>query len=67
MIVAHGHFSRVLISRWINCPLRLGECKHSEMRKADARYIHIGTHFNVEPGGVGVFLPDWGQHSKYLR
>jgi len=25
MIVAHGHFSRVLISRWINFPLRLGE------------------------------------------
>ncbi|KNZ75644.1 hypothetical protein J132_02418, partial [Termitomyces sp. J132] len=24
MIVAHGHFSRVLISRWINFPLALG-------------------------------------------
>ncbi|KAJ7225656.1 histidine phosphatase superfamily, partial [Mycena pura] len=34
VIVAHGHFSRVLISRWINFPLALG------------------THFNVEPGGV---------------
>ncbi|KAF7339588.1 Phosphoglycerate mutase-like protein [Mycena sanguinolenta] len=34
VIVAHGHFSRVLISRWINFPLCLG------------------THFNVEPGGV---------------
>ncbi|KAJ7786167.1 histidine phosphatase superfamily [Mycena metata] len=34
IIVAHGHFSRVLISRWINFPLALG------------------THFNVEPGGV---------------
>ncbi|CAK5280171.1 unnamed protein product, partial [Mycena citricolor] len=33
-IVAHGHFSRVLISRWINFDLCLG------------------THFNVEPGGV---------------
>ncbi|KAK7064337.1 phosphoglycerate mutase-like protein, partial [Favolaschia claudopus] len=35
-IVAHGHFSRVLIARWINFPLALG------------------THFNVEPGGVAV-------------
>ncbi|KAF9076144.1 phosphoglycerate mutase-like protein [Rhodocollybia butyracea] len=34
LIVAHGHLSRVLISRWINFPL------------------HLGTHFNVEPGGV---------------
>jgi len=34
VVVAHGHFSRVLISRWINFPLCLG------------------THFNVEPGGV---------------
>ncbi|KAK7468754.1 hypothetical protein VKT23_003256 [Stygiomarasmius scandens] len=35
-IVAHGHFSRVFIARWINFPL------------------HLGTHFNVEPGGVAV-------------
>ncbi|KAJ7293442.1 histidine phosphatase superfamily [Mycena rebaudengoi] len=34
VIVAHGHFSRVLISRWIKFPLCLG------------------THFNVEPGGI---------------
>ncbi|KAG9222669.1 hypothetical protein CCMSSC00406_0004583 [Pleurotus cornucopiae] len=38
VIVAHGHFNRVLISRWINFPLCLG------------------THFNVEPGGVEPFL-----------
>ncbi|KAF8922730.1 phosphoglycerate mutase-like protein [Mucidula mucida] len=36
VIVAHGHFSRVFLARWINFPLRLG------------------THFNVEPGGVAV-------------
>ncbi|KAF9502532.1 phosphoglycerate mutase-like protein [Pleurotus eryngii] len=36
VIVAHGHFNRVLISRWINFPLCLG------------------THFNVEAGGVAV-------------
>lgn len=24
MVVAHGHFSRVFISRWINFPLELG-------------------------------------------
>ncbi|KAF5385471.1 hypothetical protein D9757_005394 [Collybiopsis confluens] len=36
VVVAHGHFSRVLIARWIQFPLRLG------------------THFNVEPGGVAV-------------
>ncbi|KAJ7076575.1 histidine phosphatase superfamily [Mycena belliarum] len=36
VIVAHGHFSRVLIARWINFPLCLG------------------THFNVEPGGVSL-------------
>ncbi|KII93825.1 hypothetical protein PLICRDRAFT_36068 [Plicaturopsis crispa FD-325 SS-3] len=36
VIIAHGHFNRCLISRWINFPLCLG------------------THFNVEPGGVAV-------------
>ncbi|KAG9314253.1 histidine phosphatase superfamily [Chiua virens] len=36
LIVAHGHFNRVFISRWINFSLELG------------------THFNVEPGGVSV-------------
>ncbi|KAH7928484.1 phosphoglycerate mutase-like protein [Leucogyrophana mollusca] len=36
LIVAHGHFNRVFISRWINFDLALG------------------THFNVEPGGVTV-------------
>ncbi|KAF9462105.1 histidine phosphatase superfamily [Collybia nuda] len=36
MIVAHGHFSRVLISRWVNFPL------------------HLGTHFNVEPGSAAI-------------
>ena len=25
MIIAHGHFSRVLISRWVQFPLCLGE------------------------------------------
>ncbi|KAN0100509.1 Histidine phosphatase superfamily [Tylopilus felleus] len=36
LIVAHGHFNRVFISRWIDFDLELG------------------THFNVEPGGVSV-------------
>jgi len=36
LIVAHGHFSRCLISRWVEFPLCLG------------------THFNVEPGGIAV-------------
>ncbi|TEB39010.1 hypothetical protein FA13DRAFT_1849704 [Coprinellus micaceus] len=36
LVVAHGHFNRVLISRWIRFPLS------------------IGTHFNVEPGSVGI-------------
>ena len=36
LIVAHGHFSRVLIARWINCS------------------IELGSHLNVEPGGVGI-------------
>ncbi|KAH7885904.1 histidine phosphatase superfamily [Phlebopus sp. FC_14] len=36
LIVAHGHFNRVFISRWINFELALG------------------THFNVEPGGVSI-------------
>ncbi|KAK0198250.1 histidine phosphatase superfamily [Armillaria mellea] len=36
VIVAHGHFSRVLLARWIRFPL------------------HLGTNFNVEPGGVAV-------------
>ncbi|KZT30688.1 phosphoglycerate mutase-like protein [Neolentinus lepideus HHB14362 ss-1] len=36
LIVAHGHFNRVLLTRWVNFPLALG------------------THFNIEPGGVSV-------------
>ncbi|OAX44377.1 phosphoglycerate mutase-like protein [Rhizopogon vinicolor AM-OR11-026] len=36
LIVAHGHFNRVFISRWIRFDLALG------------------THFNVEPGGVSI-------------
>jgi len=36
LIVAHGHFSRVFIARWINSS------------------IELGSHFNVEPGGVAV-------------
>ncbi|KIY66170.1 phosphoglycerate mutase-like protein [Cylindrobasidium torrendii FP15055 ss-10] len=36
VIVAHGHFNRVLLARWTRFPL------------------HLGTHFNVEPGGVAV-------------
>jgi len=36
LIVAHGHFNRCLIARWIKFALCLG------------------THFDVEPGGVAV-------------
>ncbi|EGO05169.1 hypothetical protein SERLA73DRAFT_174133 [Serpula lacrymans var. lacrymans S7.3] len=36
LIIAHGHFNRVFISRWV----RFG--------------LALGTHFNVEPGGVSV-------------
>jgi len=36
LIVAHGHFNRVFISRWVEFDLCLG------------------THFNVEPGGLSV-------------
>ncbi|KZP10528.1 phosphoglycerate mutase-like protein [Athelia psychrophila] len=36
LIVAHGHFNRVFIARWVEFSLCLG------------------THFNVEPGGVSV-------------
>ncbi|KAJ8594858.1 phosphoglycerate mutase-like protein [Rhizopogon salebrosus TDB-379] len=36
LIVAHGHFNRVFISRWMEFDLTLG------------------THFNVEPGGVSI-------------
>ncbi|KAF8445813.1 histidine phosphatase superfamily [Boletus edulis BED1] len=42
LIVAHGHLSRVFISRWINFNLALG------------------THFNVEPGGVSVLSYNHG-------
>jgi len=43
LIVAHGHFSRVLVARWIDCSLELG------------------SHFNVEPGGVAVL--SYNHHS----
>ncbi|KAF9229142.1 phosphoglycerate mutase-like protein [Gyrodon lividus] len=42
LIVAHGHFNRVFISRWINFDLALG------------------THLNVEPGGVSVLSYNHG-------
>ncbi|KAK0464959.1 histidine phosphatase superfamily [Desarmillaria tabescens] len=42
VIVAHGHFSRVLLARWIRF-------------SPPPRYVKfISTNFNVEPGGVAV-------------
>lgn len=55
LIVAHGHFNRVLIARWVEFPICLGEQPISSpfiCPAADRDYL--GTHFNVEPGSVGV-------------
>jgi hypothetical protein len=46
-----SHFSRVLISRWINFPLCLGKFTSYLMRVVHLLALISGTHFNVEPGG----------------
>ena len=49
MVVAHGHFSRVFISRWFGFPLCLGKLDERQKYVIDTPE---GTHFNVEPGSV---------------
>lgn len=43
LIVAHGHFSRVLISRWINFPLCLGELICLLLRSLLIRLLKVLT------------------------
>lgn len=53
MIVAHGHFGRVLISRWIQFPLHLGENGFYFNYMSTTLLIQFsGTHFTAEAGGV---------------
>jgi len=56
LIVAHGHFNRVFISRWIGFDLALGMIQLSDSVIPCAQARLPGTHFNVEPGGVSMFL-----------
>lgn len=53
MIVAHGHFNRCLIARWIGLPLSEGECPENGVQ-LDPSFA--GTKLNVEPAGVGLVL-----------
>lgn len=59
VIVAHGHFNRVLIARWIKFPLSLGRFLSAETGytvTTDTDDSLAGTHFNVEPAGVSMFI-----------
>ena len=58
MIVAHGHFSRVFISRWVQFPLCLGKLKYLVpiLYSKFCLLVILGTHFNVEPAGVRNIL-----------
>ncbi|KAG6911538.1 hypothetical protein DXG01_011840 [Tephrocybe rancida] len=47
MIVAHGHFSRVLISRWINFPLCLGT--HFNVEPASVTVLSYNHNNLAEP------------------
>ena len=55
LIVAHGHFNRVLISRWINFSLCLGQFCDYRISEAKGLSPWTGTHFNVEPASVSSF------------
>ena len=50
MIVAHGHFNRCLIARWIGLPLSEGARPEN---RAQGYSSFTGTKLNVEAGGVG--------------
>jgi probable phosphoglycerate mutase len=52
MIVAHGHFNRCFIARWIGLPLSEGARPGNW---AQGYSSFTGTKLNVEPGGVGHF------------
>lgn len=52
MIVAHGHFNRCLIVRWIGLPLSEGARLNNGVQN-DSSFT--GTKLNVEPAGVGYF------------
>lgn len=56
LIIAHGHFNRVFISRWLSFELALGMIQLGDSMIPDVQARLPGTHFNVEPGGVSVFL-----------
>lgn len=52
MIVAHGHFNRCLIVRWIGLPLTEGAHPENGVQR-DSSFT--GAKLNVEPAGVGCF------------
>lgn len=54
LIVAHGHFNRVLIARWVEFNLCLGRPFCCYCVSCSDEPIIAGTHFNVEPGSVAV-------------
>ncbi|KAF9822071.1 hypothetical protein IEO21_00065 [Rhodonia placenta] len=47
VIIAHGHFNRVLISRWINFPLSLGT--HFNVEPAGVAILSYNHHNLAEP------------------
>lgn len=66
LIVAHGHFNRVMIARWIRFPLSLGMFLLSGVIISEINWLPPGTHFNVEPGSVS--LPSFARlHSHHSQ
>jgi len=61
VIVAHGHFNRCLIARWIDLPLSEGaRPKYRTQRLSFIKLAFTGTKFNVEPAGVGDYPTHFG-------
>ncbi|TDL28591.1 phosphoglycerate mutase-like protein [Rickenella mellea] len=54
MIVAHGHFSRVLISRWVQFPVSLGT--HFNVEPAGVALLSYNHHSLKEPALNGLNL-----------
>jgi broad specificity phosphatase PhoE len=56
LIVAHGHFSRCLISRWLDQPLILGRSELSLSSLRPRLRFCTFAGFAMEPGGVSFYL-----------
>ncbi|KAG9100328.1 hypothetical protein FS749_015628 [Ceratobasidium sp. UAMH 11750] len=54
IIVAHGHFSRVFITRWLRLDLMLGSYLNLCLLHLNLQGNFVGTRWMMEPAGVAV-------------